>query len=92
MIAITSIELNAWIVAFMWPFMRIGAMLVAAPVFGARMVPVRVRVALALVLALVMAPMVVQDTVAIAPFSADGLLISMQQLSLIHISEPTRLQ
>ena len=80
MIAITSMELNAWIVAFMWPFMRIGAMLVAAPVFGARMVPVRVRVALALVLALVMAPMVVQDPVAVEPFSADGFLISMQQV------------
>jgi flagellar biosynthetic protein FliR len=80
MIAVTSIELNAWLVAFMWPFMRIGAMLAAAPVFGARMVPVRVRIALALVLALVMAPMVAQDMVAIDPFSAQGLLVSVQQV------------
>jgi flagellar biosynthetic protein FliR len=80
MIAITSMELNTWVVAFMWPFMRIGAMLSAAPVFSARMVPVRVRIALALVLALVMAPMVAQDMVAIDPFSAQGLLISVQQV------------
>ena len=80
MIAISSMQLNAWVAAFLWPFMRIGAMLVVAPVFGARMVPVRVRLALALVLALMMAPMVSQDVVAIDPLSAQGLLVSAQQI------------
>ncbi|HUT39808.1 MAG TPA: flagellar biosynthetic protein FliR [Gammaproteobacteria bacterium] len=80
MITVSSMQLNAWVAAFLWPFMRIGAMLVAAPVFGARMVPVRVRLALALVLALMMAPMVSQDVAAIDPLSAQGLLISAQQL------------
>ena len=80
MIVISGIELNAWIAAFMWPFLRIGAMFSAAPVFGARMVPVRVRIALAFVLALMMAPMVAQDMVPVAPFSAQGLVISVQQI------------
>lgn len=80
MIAITSLELNTWILSFMWPFMRIGAMFFAAPVFGARLVPVRVRISLALVLSLVMAPMMVQGMPAIQPFSAQGLLISIQQI------------
>jgi flagellar biosynthetic protein FliR len=80
MITISSLQLNAWVAAFLWPFMRIGAMLVAAPVFGARMVPVRVRLALALVLALMMAPMVSQDVVDIDPLSAQGLVISVQQV------------
>lgn len=80
MIAISGIELNAWVAAFMWPFLRIGAMFSAAPVFGARMVPVKVRIALALVLALMMAPMVAQDMVPVAPFSAQGLAISVQQI------------
>jgi len=55
-------------------------MLMAAPVFGARLVPVRVRMALAMILALVMAPMVSVDTSAIDPLSAQGLLITMQQI------------
>jgi len=80
MITISSLQLNAWVTAFLWPFMRIGAMLVAAPVFGARMLPVRVRLALALVLALMMAPMVSQDVTGVDPLSVQGLLISAQQI------------
>lgn len=80
MLTVTSLQLNAWVAAFLWPFMRIGAMLVAAPVFGARLVPVRVRLALALVLALMMAPLVSQDTAAIDPLGAQGLLIGAQQV------------
>jgi flagellar biosynthetic protein FliR len=79
-ITISSLQLNAWVAAFLWPFMRIAAMLVAAPVFGARLVPVRVRLALALVLALMMAPMVSQDVAAVDPLGAQGLLISAQQI------------
>lgn len=80
MLTLSSLQLNAWVAAFLWPFMRIGAMLVAAPVFGARMVPVRVRLALALVLALMMAPLVSQDVAAIDPLGAQGLLIGAQQI------------
>ena len=80
MIAISGMELNTWVAAFMWPFLRIGAMFSAAPVFGARMVPVRVRIALALVMSLMMAPIVAGDIVPVAPFSAQGLMISAQQI------------
>jgi flagellar biosynthetic protein FliR len=80
MITVSSLQLNTWVAAFLWPFLRIGAMLVAAPVFGARMVPVRVRLALALVLAVMMAPLVAQNIAAIDPLSAQGLLISAQQI------------
>ena len=40
-----------------WPFFRIAGVLMVAPVFGARLVPARVRVALALGITLVMAPL-----------------------------------
>ncbi|MEZ5542615.1 MAG: flagellar biosynthetic protein FliR [Pseudomonadota bacterium] len=80
MLTISSLQLHAWVAAFLWPFMRIGAMLVAAPVFGARMVPVRVRLVLALVLALMMAPLVASDARAIDPLGATGLLVSAQQI------------
>ena len=42
-------------------FVRIAGLLIAAPVFGHRMVPARVRAALALLLALVLAPVVDVD-------------------------------
>lgn len=80
MLTLSSLQLNTWVAAFLWPFMRIGAMLLAAPVFGARLVPVRVRLALALVLALMMAPLVSQETAAIDPLGAQGLLIGAQQV------------
>jgi flagellar biosynthetic protein FliR len=64
----------------MWPFMRIGAMLMAAPVFGARLVPVRVRLALALTLAWILSPMVYPDAVVIDPLTAEGLMVGVQQV------------
>jgi flagellar biosynthetic protein FliR len=44
--------------AFFWTFARIGALLVAAPLFGARTVPVRVRVMLALLISATVFPQV----------------------------------
>jgi len=44
--------------AFFWTFARIGALLVAAPLFGARTVPVRVRVMLALLISAAVFPQV----------------------------------
>jgi len=53
----TQHELNTWIASLMLAFTRIMAMLVTAPLFGARSVPMRVRVSLALVLSLMMLPL-----------------------------------
>ena len=44
--------------AFFWTFARIGALLVAAPLFGARTVPPRARVMLALLISLTVFPQV----------------------------------
>jgi len=85
MITFTGIELSGWVGSLLWPFIRIGAMLMSAPVFGARMVPVRVRLALAMVLAWVLSPMVYSDAVTIDPLSAEGLLVTVQQV-LIGLS------
>jgi len=42
---------------FMWPFMRVSALLLSAPVFGTRLVPVRVRIVLALLLTWLIVPL-----------------------------------
>jgi flagellar biosynthetic protein FliR len=41
-----------------WPFFRIAAVIMVAPIFGARLVPVRVRLALAVAATVVLSPLV----------------------------------
>ena len=40
---ITATQLIALIEAWLWPFLRVSALLMAAPVIGTRTVPVRIR-------------------------------------------------
>ncbi len=80
MIAISGVELNAWVGSLLWPFIRIGSMLIAAPVFGARMVPRRIRLALALMLAWILSPLVYSDAAVIDPLSAEGAAVAAQQV------------
>lgn len=52
----TQLQLDALVSGLLLSFTRISALLVAAPLFGARTIPVRVRISLALVLALMVQP------------------------------------
>jgi len=54
---ITGSELTSLIGAFLWPLFRIGAMVMAAPVFGARYVPTRVRLVVALAVTALVVPL-----------------------------------
>jgi flagellar biosynthetic protein FliR len=69
----TSADIITWIGTLFWPFTRIGAMLAIAPIFGARMVPVRVRLVIALSLTWVVIPLLPQVP-ALDPLSAAGVL------------------
>lgn len=53
---VTSGQLNGWVAAFFWPFVRILALISAAPMLGETVVPRNVKVALAMLLTLVVAP------------------------------------
>jgi flagellar biosynthetic protein FliR len=81
MLTVTSIQLNAWLAAFIWPFFRILALVASAPLFGARGIPARVKVSLAFVLTILVAPLLpaMPD---ISPASAPGLLLLIQQLMI----------
>ena len=50
MIDISAAEATAFVGSLLWPFMRIGAMLMAIPIIGTRLVTVRVRVATAMLI------------------------------------------
>ncbi len=75
----TSAEINTWVGAFIWPFVRIAAMTMTAPLLSARSVPVRVRLGIALAITLVVAPML-PAMPQVAPFSVAALLILFQQM------------
>jgi flagellar biosynthesis protein FliR len=52
MITFTEAELMAWLTPLLWPFVRALALFSAMPILGTRMVPARVRVALAAFIAM----------------------------------------
>lgn len=56
MISFTDAQLQAWMAAFVLPFFRILALFTAAPVLSIRSVPTRLRVGVALLLAITLAP------------------------------------
>ena len=76
---LTSAQFLAWIGAFLWPFVRIAAMLTAAAVFGTRALPMRLRLMLALALTLVIAP-VAGPMPAVEPVSNESLAIIVHQV------------
>jgi len=75
----TSAEISSWIGTFFWPFVRIAAMLTIAPIFGARMVPVRARLVIALLLTWLVIPLL-PPMPAIDPLSASSVLVTIQQM------------
>ncbi len=76
---VTSDQLVAWITAWMWPFVRVAALLASAPVFGHRAVPIRVKTGLAVLVTAAVAPLA-PAMPAVDPLSADGLAITAQQV------------
>ena len=71
----------ALVESFMLPFVRLGALLMAAPFYGARTVPVRIRILLAFVVTIVLFPSLRIDT-PIDLFTAEGLLLIVQQVAV----------
>jgi flagellar biosynthesis protein FliR len=78
MIDITTGQLDLWIAQVFWPFVRVGSCFMVAPAIGAQYVPPRVRVVIAGAVALIIAPLV-PSPAGVAPFSAPGLVITLQQ-------------
>jgi flagellar biosynthesis protein FliR len=77
-INLTTGQLEAWVAQAFFPFARIGACLMVAPVFGARFVPARTRVVLAVALTALVVPLLPAPS--IAPFSGEGFVVVAQQL------------
>lgn len=79
MINFTSTQLEAWLVAFMFPLARILALLASAPVFNNAAQPARIRLTMGLVITVALAP-ALPAMPAIPPGSWVGLTILAQQI------------
>jgi flagellar biosynthetic protein FliR len=78
---LTDADLLALVARVLWPLVRIAALLAAAPLFGARMVPVRLRTALAFVLALVVSAQVAAPP-NVDPFSLAGAIVLVREAAI----------
>jgi flagellar biosynthetic protein FliR len=79
MITFTEAQLMAWVSPVFWPFIRILAVFGAAPIFSARSVPMRTRVALAFLIA-VCAQAVLTDQPVVALTDPRALEVLVQQV------------
>ena len=78
MLKLTSGQLESWLALYLWPFIRIGACFMTAPLFGAQFVPPRVRLFLAGSVTLIVAPLLTPPTVEV--FSGTGFVVTAQQV------------
>lgn len=76
---ITADQITAWVGGLLWPLFRVGALLMVAPVFGARMIPHRIRMALSLAVTILLVPML-PAMPAVNVFSPNSLFIVAQQI------------
>lgn len=77
----TDIQVVDALAAWLFPFFRIGALLMAAPVFSAASVPMRLRVLLALAVTILVEPLLPQPA-GVDPLGATTLVIVAQQIAI----------
>lgn len=77
----TEAQLSQWLADMFWPLVRIAAMLMAAPIFSIRQIPMRFRVVLAVMITWLVQPLLPPAPV-VPVFSADALLIAAQQIAV----------
>jgi flagellar biosynthetic protein FliR len=76
----TTAELTGIIGSYIWPFFRIAALVMAAPIFSSNFVSVRSRLIIALALSIVIVPTIPDVAPAVEPLSGAGLLIVAHQI------------
>ncbi len=75
----TTAEITAFVGAYIWPFIRISAMMLVAPIFSTRSIPVRFRVLMAFSITLVVVP-ILPPLPLIDFISGEALLIAIHQV------------
>jgi len=74
-------ELVQMVQIYLWPFLRISAMMLAAPIFSASYFNVRVRAILGLTIAVLIVPLLPSAT-AVDPFTPVGLALALREIAV----------
>ncbi|MES9830304.1 MAG: flagellar biosynthetic protein FliR [Candidatus Thiodiazotropha sp.] len=72
-------QFNTWLAAYLWPMVRISAMLVAIPLFSSRQIPARFRLFMMILITLLIAPTLPPQPQADV-LSHTGFIILLQQI------------
>ncbi len=76
---LSAAEITAWLGAFLWPFMRVGAMMFVAPIFGNTQIPMRIRLVMTIALTVAVMP-AVGDVPAMDALSLEALIVALHQV------------
>jgi len=77
---VTGADITAWVGSYLWPLFRVGGLVMTAPVFGSKPLPVRIRLALAVAITMVIAPIISPTVPRIDALSPDAILVTIQQV------------
>lgn len=78
---LTAEQWLTYLQAYYWPFLRISALMLAAPIFSSNTITVRVRVLLAVLVAVLVAPLAPASQ-APDPLSAIGVLMALREVAI----------
>ena len=83
MVEVTFAQLQGWLVAFLWPFARITAFMAASPLWGHSSIPNQVKVGLAAIVAVVIAPVLpAMPNVPIMSWAGVGIMVEQILIGL----------
>jgi flagellar biosynthetic protein FliR len=80
-VELTAEQWLTYLQAYYWPFLRISALMLAAPIFSSNTITVRVRVLLAVMVAVLVAPLAPASQ-APDPLSAIGVLMALREVAI----------
>ena len=79
MFEFAAAEVSRWVASYMWVLFRVASLLMTMPVFGTQMLPVRIRLYLAMMIAMLITPMI-PPVPAIEAFSLATWLVIGEQI------------
>ena len=78
-LVVSEAQINQFIGQYIWPFMRIGAFYFAVPIIGARTVPMRIRLVLALFTTMLVVPLLPNAPI-VSFMSLEGMVIIIKEV------------
>ena len=79
MVSFNEAQVMAWITPWLWPFFRVLGLFTAAPILSMKVIPRRVRLALALLIVMAAQPSL-PEMPPIPPTGAEALMVTIQQV------------